>query len=54
MDAMGTTASSFADVKMVELVIQLMVDVPAPQVGKVRSVINVHVLVLNSMALIAH
>jgi len=50
MDATGTTASSFADVKMAELVIQLMVDVPALQVGKVRSVINVHVLVLNSMA----
>lgn len=53
MDGMGTTASSFADVKMVELVIQLMVGVPALQVGKVPYVISVHVLDLNSMDPIA-
>jgi hypothetical protein len=53
MDGMGTTASSFADVKMVELVIQLMAGVPALQVGKVPYVISVHVLDLNSMDPIA-
>ena len=53
MDDSDTTASRCADVKMVELVIQLTVGVPAPQVGKGFSVINDRVLVLNSMDLIA-
>ena len=50
---MDTTASRSANVKMEELVIQLMGAVPAPQVGKVLCVINAHVLALNSMDLIA-
>ena len=49
-----TTASRSANVKMEELVIQLMGAVPAPQVGRVLCVINAHVLALNSMDLIAH
>ena len=53
MDDMDTTASNCADVRTVELVIQLMVGVPALLVGKVPSVINAHVPDLNSTDLIA-
>ena len=49
-----TTARRSANVKMEELVTRLMDAVPAPQVGKVHCVINAHVLILNSMDLIAH
>lgn len=49
-----TTASRSANVKMEELVIQLMGAVPAPQVGKVLCVINAYVLAQKYTDLIDH
>ena len=54
MVGMDTTASRSANVKMEELVIQLMGAVPAPQVGRVLRLINTYVLTQKYMDLIAH